>query len=91
VQQTNTNRVTLLNSAGCGFSQFICPSKYAYCSYEFVRYGKDLPNVACDMFNTQSNPGTLQPGQSLCPAYDYNRGYSNIINCQFYGFLPSGS
>jgi len=77
----------VINSYGCNFGQIVCPSNYQYCTYRFTKYGNTYPStIQCDMYTTKSNPGTLTSGQSLCPAYDNNKGYASSILCNLQGF-----
>jgi subtilisin family serine protease len=37
--------------------------------------------ISCDGYIQRANPGTLKPGETLCPPYDNNKGYTSSINC----------
>jgi uncharacterized coiled-coil protein SlyX len=84
---TTPTTAVLLDSQGCQFGQISCPSVgYKSCTYKFTKSGNVYPaQITCDTTNTKSNPGSLSPGQSLCPDYDSGKGYTTTIRCQVFG------
>jgi hypothetical protein len=82
------NNSFVVNSAGCSFSEIVCPSAYTYCVYKFMRFGMYYPDpVFCDLYTTRPNPGILVSGESLCPEYDFNKGFGSTIQCQVVGYI----
>jgi len=76
---------SIFDSFGCNFGQIVCPSTYNSCSYQFTTSTGSVSSVKCDSYISKPNPGTLNAGESLCPAYDSNKGYTNAVRCQVFG------